>query len=142
MNKKEYSDSPSSCAIYSPDVPVIRTDALEALFLDKHEECSFVSIPPPNAFALGSEEEVRSKLKLHLTRALYIFAENGCTDIALCSFGCGTRGNDPMMVAEIYHDILTNELNGYFNRVVFAINPKKKEEYQAFATKFEEKVKI
>lgn len=143
VNNKEFNgDSPSSCAIYSPDVPVIRTDALEALLLDKHEECSFVSIPPPNAFVLGSEEEVRSNLKLHITRALYIFAENGCTDLALCSFGCGTRGNDPMMLAEIYHEVLTNELNGYFNRVVFAINPRKNEEYEAFSTKFQERAKI
>lgn len=138
VNNKEFSESPSSCAIYSPDVPVIRRDALEAVFLDDYEKCSFVSLPPPNAFALGSEDDVKSKMREHITRALYIFAENGCTDLALCSYGCGTRGNDPHMVSEIYHDVLTNELKGVFNRVIFAINPKKQAEYKAFATVFEE----
>jgi uncharacterized protein (TIGR02452 family) len=138
INSTQFAKSPSSCAIWSPNVPIIRRDALEAHFLDNYEECSFVSIPPPNAFALGSKEEVRTKLKEHLSRALFIFALNGCSDLVLCSYGCGTRGNDPMMVAEIYHEILTNELKGVFNRVIFAINPKKKAEYQAFSTKFEE----
>mmetsp|Transcript_7474 Transcript_7474/g.9276 ORF Transcript_7474/g.9276 Transcript_7474/m.9276 type:complete len:307 (-) Transcript_7474:136-1056(-) len=138
INKEKFTDSPSSCAIYSPNVPVIRRDALEAQFLDEHEVCSFVSLPPPNAFALGSTENVRSKLREHISRALYIFAENGCTDIVLCSYGCGTRGHDPHMVAEIYNDILSKELKGFFNRVIFAINPKKKVEYNAFASIFEE----
>lgn len=138
VNCKEFPDNPSSCGIFSPNVPIIRRDALEALPLDKFEECSFVSLPPPNAFAFGSKDDLRKKLKEHITRALYIFAENGCTDIALCSYGCGTRGNDPEMVAEIYRGLLTNELKGVFNRVIFAINPKKKPEYNAFASKFEE----
>ncbi len=137
--------SPSSCAIYSPNVPIIRRDdavGLEAArFLDDVELCSFVSLPPPNAFVLGSTgstERVRDKLREHIGRALVIFAANGCTDIVLCSYGCGSRGNDPTMVAEIYNDILTNELKGFFHRVIFAINPKKKVEYEAFAAIFEE----
>lgn len=138
INQKKFTDSPSSCAIYSPDVPVIRRDALEAQFLDEHEVCSFLSLPPPNAFSLGSTEKVKTKLREHISRALYIFAQNGCTDIVLCSYGCGSRGHDPHMVAEVYNDILTNELKGFFNRVIFAINPKKKVEYKAFATIFEE----
>jgi uncharacterized protein (TIGR02452 family) len=138
INQKEFSDSPSSCAIFSPNVPIIRRDSLEAQFLESYEECSFVSLPPPNAFALSSPEEVRRKMKEHMSRALYVFAENGCTDLALCSFGCGTRGHDPYMVSEIYYELLNNELKGVFNRVVFAINPKKSEEYKAFAVKFEE----
>ncbi len=138
INQEKFTDSPSSCAIYSPDVPVIRRDALEAQFLDEHEVCSFLSLPPPNAFSLGSTEKVKTKLREHISRALYIFAQNGCTDIVLCSYGCGSRGHDPHMVAEVYNDILTNELKGFFNRVIFAINPKKKVEYKAFATIFEE----
>lgn len=130
--------NPSSCAIYTPNVPIIRKDSLKALLLDQYVHCSFVSLPPPNAFALQSKEEIREKLKEHLSRALYIFAENGCTDLALCSYGCGTRGNDPCMVAEVYHDLLTKDLKGVFNRVIFVINPKKQAQYEAFASKFEE----
>mmetsp|Transcript_16610 Transcript_16610/g.20297 ORF Transcript_16610/g.20297 Transcript_16610/m.20297 type:complete len:301 (+) Transcript_16610:125-1027(+) len=137
INQNTFKESPSNCAIFSPDVPVIRKDSFEATLLDDYEECSFVSMPPPNALVLESDEVVRKITKEHIRRSLYIFVENGCTDIVLCAFGCGTRENDPNLVAEVFHDLLTNELKGYFNRVLFAINPKKPEEYEAFSSVFE-----
>jgi len=99
----EFKLSPSSCAIFSPKVPILRKDALEAHFLDTHQECSFVSIPPPNAFELVDDEVVRKALREHLFRALCIFAQEGCEDLVLCSYGCGTRGHEPKMVAEVYN---------------------------------------
>ncbi len=138
LNNEEFSSNPSSCAIFSPNVPVIRRDELEARFLADYQEVSFVSIPPPNAFAMESIEEVRLKLRDHLRRALYIFAAQGCTDLALCAFGCGTHGSDPEMVAEIYHELLTTELKGRFQRIIFAINPIKQKHYEAFSMKFEQ----
>jgi uncharacterized protein (TIGR02452 family) len=138
INKSdEFSLSPSSCAIYSPDVPIIRQDALQADMLDEYQKVSFVSLPPPNAFELADDKLVRSALKKHIYRALCIFAENKCEDLVLCAYGCGTRGNEPKMVAEVFKDILSNELKGHFSRVVFAINPRKEDEYQAFASVFE-----
>jgi uncharacterized protein (TIGR02452 family) len=137
-SSSEFKTSPSACAIYSPNVPVIRKDSLQANFLDAHEECSIVSLPPPNAFAVGGGFMLKRTMKERLHRSLSIFAENGCTDLVLCSYGCGTRGNDPSMVATIYNELLTNEFKGYFNRVIFSINPKKHIEYDAFASVFEE----
>jgi uncharacterized protein (TIGR02452 family) len=99
---KEFSQSPSSCAIFSPNVPVIRRDAFEAQFLEGYQNCSFVSIPPPNAFELASDVVVRKALRLHLYRALCIFAQEGCESLVLCTYGCGTRGNDPEMVACVF----------------------------------------
>ena len=52
-HKPKYQDSPSSCAIFSPRVPVIREDSMQGDLLDNYETYSFVSIPAPNAFALG-----------------------------------------------------------------------------------------
>lgn len=104
INKSDkFSLSPSSCAIYSPDVPIIRKDALQAEMLDNYQKASIVSLPPPNAFELADDKLVRSALKDHLYRALCIFAEHKCEDLALCAYGCGTRGNEPKMVAEVYN---------------------------------------
>ncbi len=100
---EEFKMSPSSCAIYSPHVPIIRKDALQAEMLEEYEKASFVSIPPPNAFELADDKIVRQKLREHLYRALAIFTQHGCVDLVLCSYGCGTRGNDPKMVAEVYN---------------------------------------
>lgn len=120
-------------------MPVHRRDALEAQFLDYVEHISFVSIPPPNAFELADDDVVREALRVHIVRALSIFAQEGVEDLVLCSYGCGTRGNDPKMVAEVYNDVLTNELNGYFQTIMFAINPKKDAEYDAFSSVFEQR---
>jgi uncharacterized protein (TIGR02452 family) len=56
-NKPKYQISSSSCAIFSPRVPVIRHDTLRGEILDQYYQFSFVSIPAPNAFVLGREEE-------------------------------------------------------------------------------------
>jgi uncharacterized protein (TIGR02452 family) len=56
-NKPKYQSSSSSCAIFSPRVPVIRHDTLRGEILDEYYQFSFVSIPAPNAFVLGREEE-------------------------------------------------------------------------------------
>lgn len=136
-SSEKFRQSPSSCAIFTPDVPLIRIDSFEAHLLDDYETASFVSIPPPNAFVFGCKDEVRNKLREHLLRALYIFAENECTDIVLCTYGCGTRGHDPCMVSEVYHELLTHEMKDFFSRVIIAINPKKPGHYEAFADKFE-----
>lgn len=134
----EFKLSPSSCAIFSPQVPVIRRDAFEAQFLEGHEDCSFVSIAPPNAFELADDVAVRKALRLHIFRALCIFAQEGCEDLVLCTYGCGTRGNDPQMVAEIFNELLSNELSGCFQTILFAISPKHDKEYDIFSSVFQQ----
>mmetsp|Transcript_5187 Transcript_5187/g.7609 ORF Transcript_5187/g.7609 Transcript_5187/m.7609 type:complete len:330 (+) Transcript_5187:23-1012(+) len=162
--------SSSSCAIFSPRVPVIREDSVQAPLLDTYQECSFVTIPATNAFVVGKQEDknsvpttasvdtavastttigpvkeqclitLRQAMRDRLYRALCIFAENQCTDLILCAFGCGVHGNNPTMVAEIFKDILNNELQGCFNNVVFAIQPSRHHNYKAFTSVFPEEL--
>ena len=125
----KYQESSSSCAIYCPRVPVIREDSMRGDLLDNFRKFSFVSIPAPNAFVLGKDEEatvpkaqkigadekdrefmsVDSAMRDRLFRALSIFAENGCTDLVLCAFGCGVHGNNPRKIAECFKSIFLNE---------------------------------
>jgi len=58
-NSPKYKDAntSSACAIFSPRVPVIRHDPdVRGTLLDDYYECSFVSIPAPNAFVLGGQD--------------------------------------------------------------------------------------
>lgn len=124
----KYSSNPSCCAIFSPNVPIIREDSMEAVLLDTYETCSFVSISAPNAFLLGNGENASEALRNatydRLFRALCIFLQQGCTDLVLCAIGCRSHSNSPNMVAEVFDDLLSNAFKNRFNKVIFAINPK------------------
>ena len=159
-HKPKYQDSSSSCAIFAPHVPVIREDSMVGTLLDDYDQYSFVCIPAPNAFALGgnSDEEavvpkaqkpgssdraepyetmsIEQAMHDRIFRALSIFAEQGCTDLVLCAFGCGVHGNDPRMIAECFRDILTNELKGRFRTVAFTIHPSRAQNYEQFVSVF------
>jgi len=154
-NKDKYKDTSSACAIFSPRVPVIRSDSVQGELLDSYYTCSFVSIPAPNAFVLGREEHEHNVPKAqtpgssepveHITlhhsmqdrvfRALCLFAAHGCTDLVLGAFGCGVHGNHPETVARIFQACL-RQFPGYFRTVVFAIQPSRTGNYAAFQTVF------
>lgn len=55
--KPKYQGSLSSCAMFSPLVPIIRDDTVQGTLLDEYLKFSFVSILAPNAFVLGSTDE-------------------------------------------------------------------------------------
>lgn len=157
-NKPKYLHSNSSCAIFSPLVPVIRQDTVQGDLLDEISKFSFVSIPAPNAFVLGEQPVPkaqepgageRNEVPEHMSlqdamydrcfRTLSIFAEHNCTDLVLCAFGCGVHGNDAVEVAEAMRKILlTKEFKGRFRTVAFAIQPSRHANYNAFVDAFPE----
>ena len=136
---------------------MIREDSMRGDLLDSMRQFSFVNIPAPNAFVLGKDQEasvpkaqkpgeceaekefmtIDSAMYDRLLRALSIFAEQGCTDLVLCAFGCGVHGNSPKMIASCFKSILENELKGRFRLVVFAIQPSRPANYEEFTRVFE-----
>jgi len=163
INRKEkYMNNASACAIFAPLVPVIRNDSVRGELLDKPQLCSFVNIPSANAFVVGREEHeanipkaqppnsaargiphenmtLRDAMYDRIYRALCIFRENGCTELVLCSFGCGVHGNNPETVAKIFREILLeSNMRNHFRTVVFAIQPSRTSNYMAFQTVFPE----
>jgi uncharacterized protein (TIGR02452 family) len=154
-HKRKYQESSSSCAIYCPKVPVIREDTIHGDLLDTPLKFSMVSIPAPNAFELahavpkaqsiGAQERnepfeamtIDSAMHDRLFRALSIFAEQGCTDLVLCAFGCGVHGNSPKKIATCIQDILSKELKGRFRVVAFAIQPSRHSKFETFSSFFQ-----
>jgi len=151
-----FKSTSSACAIFSPDVPVIRRDSVEGDLLDNFYTVSFVTIPAPNAFTARNSyitqgvqslnsvnesiENIQKELKMAMSdrihRVLAIFAEHNCRDLVLSAFGCGVHGNEPKVVAEIYRDLLANEFRGRFDRVVFAIQPSRHANFKGFSEVF------
>lgn len=111
-------------AIYSPDVPILRTD--DGTLLDTPWLCSFITSPAVNAkIALQQDasrgSEIRDAMRERIRKVLAIAAVHGHDTLVLGAWGCGAFGNDGQDIAALFHEALTGSFNGMFEHVVFAI---------------------
>ena len=109
-------------AIYSPDVPVFRTD--DGDWLDEPYVCSFITSPAVNVGALrGGESEatIRDEMRERIDKVLAIAAAHGHRAIVLGAWGCGVFRNNPEMIAELFASALRRRYANVFERVVFAV---------------------
>ncbi len=115
--KRQRPDS-TDWAIYSPDVPVFRTDdgtALEHPWL-----LSFITCAAPYAPAIGQPESVDlSRQRIH--QVLAIARAYGYVALVLGACGCGAFSNDPHRTALDFRQALENEFSGAFSDIIFAI---------------------
>jgi len=105
-------------AIYSPDVPVFRTDwgtELEQPWL-----LSFITCAAPYAPAIG-QPEAGDLLQRRIHRVLAIARAYGYPALVLGAWGCGAFDNDPHRTAIDFRQALENEFHGAFSDLVFAI---------------------
>jgi uncharacterized protein (TIGR02452 family) len=110
--------------IYSPDVPVIRTD--DGDLLDEPWPCSFITAAAVQANALrkydpGRLSEIPSLMRQRIARVLAVAVKHQQETLVLGAWGCGAFGNDPKLIAELFHSALHGQLSGAFAQIVFAI---------------------
>jgi uncharacterized protein (TIGR02452 family) len=108
-------------AIYSPDVPVIRTD--DGTLLAEPYLCSFITAPAINAGAARdrSPTVIRDEMEQRIRKVLSLAVGHGHEAVVLGAWGCGAFQNDPTMIAQLFHDALRGRFQGAFARVAFAI---------------------
>jgi uncharacterized protein (TIGR02452 family) len=114
----------TSWAVYSPGVPVLRDD--DGRVLDEPYLCSFITAPAVNGKVVlergrATRDQIRAVMDDRVFRVLSIAAENGHESMVLGAWGCGVFGNDPDMIAELFHQRLTRDFRGAFRHVVFAV---------------------
>jgi uncharacterized protein (TIGR02452 family) len=114
----------TSYAIYSPDVPVFRTDDGE--LLDEPWLCSFITAAAPNVRDMFHRSpdvmgEIRRAFKERIHKVLTIAAIHDHPAIVLGAWGCGAFGNDCADVAPLFAEALGGVFQGAFSRVIFAI---------------------
>jgi len=114
----------SDYVIYSPDVPVFRTDAGE--LLDDPWNLSVVTCPAANRTALERYAperlaEIPAVMTARTAKVLSVAAEQNVRRFILGAWGCGAFGLDPEMMAGIFHDALTERFRGVFDEIVFAV---------------------
>lgn len=114
----------SDYALYTPDVPVFRTDAGE--LLDNPWYLSVVTCAAVHGKALGRYAphrlpEVPAVMAARTARVLSVAAEQGVRRFILGAWGCGAFGLEPGMMAHIFHDALHGAFHGVFEEIVFAV---------------------
>lgn len=115
--KRERPDS-SEWAIYSPDVPVFRSD--DGTALDRPWLLSFITCAAPYAPAIGQPES-GDLLAKRIPRVLEIARAYGHPALVLGAWGCGAFQNDPHRTARDFRRALEDEFAGTFSEVIFAI---------------------
>jgi uncharacterized protein (TIGR02452 family) len=111
-------------AIYSPDVPVFRTD--DGTLLEQPHLCSFITCPAVNAGVVlqrdpSRKPEIRTAMQQRIARVLTIAALQKHDTLVLGAWGCGAFGNDSREIAELFEQALSGGFRGVFSQVVFAI---------------------
>ena len=105
-------------AIYSPDVPVFRSD--DGTPLDEPWLLSFVTSAAPYAPRVGQPAS-GDLLEKRIHRILAIASAYGFETLVLGAWGCGAFANDPSRTAADFRAALVGEFSGHFANVVFAI---------------------
>ena len=112
-------------AIYSPQVPFFRSEALS--LEERPFAMSIVTSPAPNAGALlrqqpDREEQLEPTLRNRAGQVLAIAQAHGHRTLVLGAWGCGAFGNEPELVADAFARWLEGpRFEGAFERVVFAV---------------------
>jgi uncharacterized protein (TIGR02452 family) len=119
---EEHSKRPRPAAtdwtIYSPDVPIFRSD--DGTELENPWLLSFITCAAPYAPAIG-QPEAGDLLQRRIHRALAIARAYRYSALILGAWGCGAFGNDTHRTAADFRQALENEFSGAFSDVVFAI---------------------
>lgn len=108
----------SDWVIYSPDVPVFRSDDGEEL--DSPWLLSFLTSAAPYAPAIGLATS-GDLLRRRIHRVLAVASACGHEALVLGAWGCGAFGNDPHRTAVDFRHALEADFRGHFSNVVFAV---------------------
>lgn len=117
-HRKRRKPDSTDWAIYSPDVPVFRTD--DGTALEEPWLLSFITCAAPYAPAIGRRRS-GALLKRRIRRVLHIARAYGYPALVLGAWGCGAFGNDPYQVALDFRQALETKFHEAFSHVVFAV---------------------
>ena len=116
-HRRSYPDS-SDWIIYSPDVPVFRTD--EGTEIDKPWLLSFITSPAPYAPVVGQPKS-GDLLEKRIHRVLEVASAYGYSTLVLGAWGCGAFGNNTYRTAKDFRKALELDFQGHFTHISFAI---------------------
>lgn len=128
--------------IYSPQVPVFRSD--EGELLDAPELVSFITAPAVNAGVVlrkepNREHEIPQVMAQRIGKVLSIALAHGHKHLVLGAWGCGVFRNDPVQIASLFEQALNAPaFANRFESIIFAVLDRKEPLYrfEAFSKAF------
>ncbi|MCB0213079.1 MAG: TIGR02452 family protein [Anaerolineae bacterium] len=108
----------SDWAIYSPDVPIYRSD--DGTALPQPWLLSFLTCAAPYTPVIGQPQS-GDLLQKRIQRVLAIARAYGYSALVLGAWGCGAFANDPHRTAMDFRQALEIDFSGAFSDVVFAV---------------------
>lgn len=110
--------------IYSPDVPVFRTD--DGALLEEPWPLSIITCAAANASALKRYapqrlRQVLGVMQVRTHKVLATAAFHGHRRIVLGAWGCGAFGIPPVLMAGVFQELLATSFAKSFDEVTFAI---------------------
>ena len=108
----------SDWAIYSPDVPIYRSD--DGTALPQPWLLSFLTCAAPYTPVVGQPRS-GDLLQKRIHRVLAIARAYGYAALVLGAWGCGAFANDPHRTAMDFRQALETDFDGAFSDIVFAI---------------------
>ncbi len=114
----------SNYAIYSPAVPVFRTD--DGVLLEAPYPLAVLTSPAPNTGAALQKDpsrgpDIERAFEERIDLVLHLMAGHGHEVIVLGAWGCGAFRGDPVLVARLFDAALKGAWRGVFREVVFAV---------------------
>ena len=127
----------TDACIYSPDIKVIKSDALHPVRLPENKwfDVDVVTCAAPNLRKIDPPQDSELR-ELHIKRGrkiLDVALDNGVECLVLGAFGCGAFRNNPWVVSRAYAQLM-KEYKGAFDEVEFAVFCKERDmtNYEAF----------
>jgi uncharacterized protein (TIGR02452 family) len=112
-------------AIWSPAVPCVARD--DGTLLEQPYRAGFITMPAPNLGAMHPSESDLLALpglwRRRISAVLALAIDRGVRRLVLGAWGCGAFGNDPILVARWFREVLLDGgwLHG-FDHITFAIH--------------------
>lgn len=111
----------SDYLLYSPDVPVIRTD--DGLLLENPYLISIITAAAVNAkkVPINRQSEILPAMWTRILKVLSVGILQHHDAVVLGAWGCGAFGNHGNDIAALFHTALTDNFRGAYRQVTFAI---------------------
>jgi uncharacterized protein (TIGR02452 family) len=106
--------------IYSPDVPVFRSD--NGVLLEEPYVVSIITSPAVNAKHVQTKRrsEILPAMWSRVLKVLSVGLLHNHDSMVLRAWGCGAFGNDPFEIAKLFRRALQENFKGAYKKVVFA----------------------